>query len=230
MKTNQCIMRRGFTLVELLVVISIIATLAGVGVPALMAKLKDGDRTEAVMNAKQIGLALFSFESDNGSYPDDVTEEDITEDDTEAIISSASGSNKYFSQLFATGYIDQEGPFYCKSEITKKPDDDMSSASELLAPGDCGFAYVMKNATDGLSSSLPSSLPLAIATNTEGGDATQFDRNVYNKKAVVLRIDMSVITPQIKADGTLNLLETGTGTPWEDANINSPEVVKPAEL
>ncbi len=69
MKTNQH-KRRGFTLVELLVVIVIIASLAGLTAPMVIRQRKKADQTQAISNARQIGLALFEFESEFGSYPD----------------------------------------------------------------------------------------------------------------------------------------------------------------
>ena len=63
MKTNHKT-RRGFTLVELLVVIVIIAALAGLTAPMVIRQRKKADQTEAVSNARQIGLALFEFENE----------------------------------------------------------------------------------------------------------------------------------------------------------------------
>ena len=121
MKTNTR-MATGFTLVELLVVIAIIVTLAGVATPVLLGQKKKGDHAKAVQNAKQVGYALFNFENDFGRYPDDATATDLADEDLS--LSSASGSNEYFSQLVVSGYVDQEAPFYCKTDFTVEPDND----------------------------------------------------------------------------------------------------------
>jgi len=57
---------KGFTLVELLVVISIIAVLASIAVPLIMSGTKAGDRAKAIANARSIAGGLLSFKNENG--------------------------------------------------------------------------------------------------------------------------------------------------------------------
>ena len=68
MKTNVKRTRRGFTLVELLVVIVIIASLAGLTAPMVIRQRKKADQTEATSNARQIGLAMFEFETEYARF------------------------------------------------------------------------------------------------------------------------------------------------------------------
>jgi prepilin-type N-terminal cleavage/methylation domain-containing protein len=231
MKTNLT-MRRGFTLVELLVVIAIIATLAGVGVPAIIAQKKKGDRSEATMNAKQIGLALFGFDEDYGSYPSPATAEEVKENNPDTTMTLGnSSSNDYFRQLLAAGHMDQEKPFYAKAPYTKKPDNDMSG-SEALDNGEVGFAYIMASQTEALSSSGNSARPIIAAAVYNGLSDGTFDLDVYDKKAVILRLDNSASVESIRPSdkrvlvgGGRHLLQTGEDTVWgEDI---TPVIVAP---
>lgn len=191
-------MRGGFTLVELLVVISIIATLAGVGVPVIMSKVKDGARAEATGNIKQIGLAMFTFEQDYASYPCDATAIEVKNNNPDSAMNFGNNySNDFFRQLLAAGVIDSEMSFYAKAPYTRKPDNVMSQG-KALAPGECGFAYIMATPTEPLSSSGNSRQPLLAAVVYNGLTNGTFDPDVYAKKAVIFRIDNSAVSESIR--------------------------------
>jgi general secretion pathway protein G len=74
MKTSL-LRRRGFTLIELIVVILILAILAALIVPRVMSRADDAKRTRAQSDIKSLSSALQLFRADVGRYP--TTEEGL---------------------------------------------------------------------------------------------------------------------------------------------------------
>jgi prepilin-type N-terminal cleavage/methylation domain-containing protein len=241
MKTNVQ-NRRGFTLVELLVVIVIIASLAGLTAPMVIRQRKKADQTQATSNARQIGLAMTEFEADYGSYPDAATLTKITAIfPAPEVTGTTEGSNGYFKQLMHAGITQSEEMFYAKAAGTTKPDGDLDGV-EALKEGEVGFAYIMDGATDGMTSAgNPARVLVATPMATIAGD---FDGDPFDRKAVVLRIDNSVTSLNIAvpADaegnsgpariGADNLLDAGfwgntTPTPVLQLGAGEEEPVDP---
>ncbi len=70
MNRTQMLRRRGgFTLVELLLVLVILATLAAIVVPRVAGRGEDAKRTAAQTDCSNLGRALDYFEADNQYYP-----------------------------------------------------------------------------------------------------------------------------------------------------------------
>ncbi len=62
-------MQRGFTLVEVIVVLSVILLLTGIAVPMLSGYMEDGRRARAEAEVKVVAASVASFYKDVGTYP-----------------------------------------------------------------------------------------------------------------------------------------------------------------
>jgi hypothetical protein len=172
-------------------VISILLSLL-LSAPMVFRSRKASDQIKALSNARQIGSALFEFESEFGKYP-------------EASGASVT-SNEVFRQLFTSNIRNNEKMFYAWVSGTKMPDENMAGA-ELLKKGECGFTYFMgAKATDNPSR------PIVVTPMIPGTD--RFDPKPFEGKAVILRLDNSVTSMTINKDGHVmldgrNLLDPG---------------------
>jgi prepilin-type N-terminal cleavage/methylation domain-containing protein len=224
-------MRSGFTLVELLVVITIIAALAALSAPMIIKQKRKADQTEAVSNARQIGLALTEFDTEYGSYPDDTTAEAVaTATDTPKV--SGAKANDRFRQLIRANVSQSELMFFAKTSYTKKPDGVFNQDSMALAPGEVGFGLMGKTDGNALGSNGNPSRPVAMAPFDSSLQGEKFDFDVYDGKAVILRQDNSVISvPIIKTTGFVkingkSLTQTGEETVW--GTSVTPIIIYPA--
>ena len=191
MKTNQK-MRRGFTLVELLVVIVIIVALAGFSYPQLLKIRKKGDLAEATHNAKQMGLGFTQFDADIGGYPDDDSVDAVEALLGEPSTASLTGtnSNAYFRQLVIAGVVDSEDNFFSKTSYIKTKPDNVKTGAELLKAGEVGFGYIMK--TQGSAVPVRAGIPLCAAPLKEAASDGAMETDAYDGKAIVLMSDSSV--------------------------------------
>jgi prepilin-type N-terminal cleavage/methylation domain-containing protein len=226
-------MRGGFTLVELLVVIVIIAALAGLTAPMVIRQRKKADQTEAVSNARQIGLAMFEFENEYASYPDSSTAEQVTNQTGSSLPLSGTSSNDYFRQLIAGNYTQSEKMFYAKIPGVKKPDDDVTNAN-ALAPGEVGYGYLM-NGTSAFSASGNPSRPLVVTPLLNNATNGTFDPDPFDGKAIVLKMDNSVTSINIRqTDKTIllggsnsGLLTASQGSVWGSGTGVNPTLAAP---
>jgi len=198
MITNLQSKKRGFTLVELLVVIVIIASLAGLTAPMVIRQRKKADQTEAISNAKQIGLAMLEFDNDYGSYPGALTLAQLNESFPDEVIKGEAGanSNGYFKQLMQAGLTQSEQMFYAKAKGTKKPDGKIRTNSDALAAGEVGYAYIT-DGNEGMSSAGNPARAICV-TPISPTVAGKFDADPFDRKAVILRIDNSAASVNIR--------------------------------
>ena len=69
MKKNKHRKQAGFTLIELMVVVVIIAILAGLVIPRFMGETDKAKQAKAKMQIESLESALKMYKLDNGSYP-----------------------------------------------------------------------------------------------------------------------------------------------------------------
>ena len=160
-----------------------IAVLAGLTAPLVIRQKKKADQTEAVSNARQIGIALFEFESEYSSYPNDATAAAVANATTTPQVTGNS-SNARFRQLIRSGMTQSETMFYAHIAGTHRPDD-LMDGNHALERGECGFAYV-----ENLITTDKVVRPLAMTPMIPG--TTVFDPQPFSGKAVILWTDNSV--------------------------------------
>ncbi len=216
-KRNQ-----GFTLVELLVVISIIAALAALAMPVIMKQQKKAAMTEATSNAKQIFYLMVEFDQDFGEFPSDNTAIDELSGYT------GSTSNDYLAQFIGGGYTQSEEIFYAKggASTNRKPDNVITTKNDQLRAGECGFAYIK-----GQSTSDNSGRPILL---TPYDGSQKFKPDPYDGKCVVLRIDGSVKQFRLKKKSNLanigggkTLFDTGSDSVWGTDGLVTSNILKP---
>ena len=196
MKTKGPSHQKGFTLTELLVVMTILVVLAGIAPASIFKSLKRASLAEAINNSKQVKLALDAFATDfDGQYPNDDTAEYVIEGGT-----GTTYSNDYFRQLFLAGVTESEKIFWVKnSAVASKfaPDDKVKEggrvqADEVLQKGDVHWAYItdQTNLDTG-------SRPLILDGYKRG--TSEWDPNTWDQKVIVLAIDGSCRTMGMRA-------------------------------
>ena len=189
---NKITPRDGFTLIELLVVISIIAILAATSVPVYQSVMISGKQTAALNNARQIGLGIRMYASDNdGNLPSADSEEG----------GEASTSNDAFRLLVPT-YVDSETVFTVpSSKVGAKADNDVSTKAKILERNENHWAYVA-----GLSTSSKSTWPLIVDHTTGSGYYSDREGDVggtwRGTKAVVVHADNSARLIKLLGSGT----------------------------
>jgi len=122
---------RGFTLIEIMVVVVILGILAGIVVPRLLDRPEEARRTKAAVQIKSLEEALGLFKLDNGFYPS-------TDQGLQALVSKPDSGripNKY-----------REGGY-----LRKVPKDPWENAYLYISPGSNGDFDLISYGPDGES-------------------------------------------------------------------------------
>jgi len=202
-------LRSGFTLVELLVVISIIAVLAGVAMPAMTGVIERGQQTKVISDARQIYLALKMYAGDN-----------------DGLFINNSGAmdnaNQAFRELLVEGrYLTTEKIFnvakskWCQG-TTNKPLENTANitaadADKLMQEGVNHFGFV-----GGLNDASTPSYPLIVDGPTSQSTAQEFSYSTNEglkgglwkgKVTIVVFVDGSAKSEKTYSDGN-NIVKT----------------------
>jgi len=123
--------QRGFTLIEIMVVVVILGILAGIVVPKLLERPEEARRTKAAVQIRSLEEALGLFKLDNGFYP-------ATEQGLKALVERPS-TGRIPSRFRDGGYI------------KKVPADPWGQPYLYLSPGTHGDFDLFSYGPDGES-------------------------------------------------------------------------------
>jgi prepilin-type N-terminal cleavage/methylation domain-containing protein len=157
-KTFPCLARpqSGFTLVEILVVIAIIALLAGVALPAVTGAIKKAQENAAMQTAHGLGLALFQYATDNnGTYPGTTAASGTTP-------AYAAGTSSLAFDLLVPAYISNTDTFFLAGNGRQKYP---GANPTVLTPVYNAWDYTEGVGNVGLTSNDPDQLPVVITTS-----------------------------------------------------------------
>ena len=229
MKVSALKKKKGFTLIELMVVIAILAALASIGYGPILDHLNDGDRQKANSNLKSLHTMLQGFKTDNGSYPCDSTAERLQEEKPDLNFGALTGdtSNAYFRQVYYASENVSEKPFFAKVECNglsvQKEGDEKLANGAALSRGENAMAYVMRKNNDDPTMKdgvTKSNAPLAIcgiypSVTPYSGDTVAFDGESFRGHAFLLTCDGAVkdlerdLTEDETSDGGKYILASG---------------------
>jgi general secretion pathway protein G len=123
---------RGFTLIELMVVIVILGILAGLIIPRIMGRPEEAKQLKAKMQIESLETALKLYKLDNGMYPD-------TEQGLQALVEQPE-----------TGNIPKNWRKYGYLDKGRVPKDPWGNEFIYLSPGAHGEYDIISYGADGV--------------------------------------------------------------------------------
>lgn len=173
--------RRKWAWLVVMGIISVIGCFIWWTRPVILRSHRNPDRTEAVSNARQIGLALFEFETEYGKFPDETTIEKVRQSTGTKMKLGNSSANDFFRQLIASGIAGDEHMFHAKIPGARKPDGNFEG-NRALEKGEVGFSYLA-----GLDTAGNPGRPILVTPLIPGTD--RFDRTLFDGMAVILKLN-----------------------------------------
>ena len=202
----------------------VVLALAGLSAPMVLRCPKATERTWAINNAKQVGLALLEFDQEFGSFPDETTAAMVKKSTGTDLDFSGQSSNAMFRQLIAFGVQSEDLFFVPKHpECRNKPDNNISE-DKALEDGEVGWSYIMLAGGVGQNASGNPGRPVLAAPMKIGTE--QFWPDAFGDKGVILRLDNSVEAPLIRSKDLKisvgngeTLFDTGPESVWGEIGL-----------
>lgn len=144
----------------------------------------------AVNNLRQIGLALFEFETEYGEVPNDKTAEMVSKATATKANLKSTTANDCFYQIIEAGIVERSSIFTFADPNPKEKAD----AKKMGHLEKCDYSLLDVKSFAGNPSK-----PLVVAPLVKGKET--FDRVALGGRAVVLRLDNSVGSYPIDAEG-----------------------------
>jgi prepilin-type N-terminal cleavage/methylation domain-containing protein len=159
-RTARTQSRGGFTLVELLVVIGIIAILAGVALGPITNGIKKAKQSAGLQTAHAIGLSMYSFANDNNqSYPD------VNNPSSSTFSADASADAQ---ALLAGNYVTDPSIFYISGGVASKYTGTVASAITNIAATNISWDFFGNASKGGLSSTNYQYMPIFMSSIVGG--------------------------------------------------------------
>lgn len=102
---HRQIMARGFTLIEMLVVIAVIATLAGVATPLFLSMRAKSKETACLANLQQISIALQAYLQENQSRMPTLALSRTSKSDPSPVL-----------ETLLMPFLESDAPFHCPAD------------------------------------------------------------------------------------------------------------------